>query len=315
MKKEIVLSVCVITYNHEKYIRKALDSILRQKTDFEMEVIVADDASTDNTVQVIDQYYNGFVRVIKREKNVGLARNLYECINAARGKYIYTHAGDDWLKDNNMFQRHVDFLEANSEYSSVSHWTDIIGENGNVIGIIKNINKSFSLDDFLMGKHLDCQDSVIRNYWREDKDKDKDFLYKCGRNNEENAFRLYVLERGPQAIVQESLACYRYVCREGADNYNSTHKLLDVFKDNYESILYLETIRSKKYDFRFMKFRLFYEFVGAAIKRDRSISELFQVYNCLDKRDKKLILINIGKMIYYKGKFPETYMREIIYNK
>lgn len=311
MNTEIMLSVCVVTYNHYEYIEQALDSILAQKTNFPVEVIVADDASPDGTAELVEKKYGDKVRLIKREKNVGLSRNLYECMTAANGKYIYTHAGDDWLKLNDMFQRHVDFLEAHSEYSAVSHWTDIVNEEGNVEGLIKNTNLTYSLDDFLMGKHLDCQDSVIRNYWKNDNN--NDFLWKCGRNNEENAFRLYFLEKGMQYNVQESLACYRYVCREDADNYNSTHSLLDVFKDNYHSILYLETIRGNIYDLRFMKFRLIYEFFGAAVKRDKSVKKLCQIYNMLTKEDKKLLKKNVGMLLWHKGKFPEDYMKKIIY--
>lgn len=311
MSEEIMLSVCVVTYNHYQYIQQALDSILAQKTNFTVEIIVADDASTDGTAKLVENKYGNQVRLIQRKQNVGLSRNLYECMIAANGKYVYTHAGDDWLKKNDMFQRHVDFLEKNPKYSAVSHWTDIVDENGKVAGVIRNRNKTFSLDDFLMGKHLDCQDSMIRNYWKNDIN--NDFLWKCGRNNEENAFRIYFLEKGPQYNVQESLACYRYICKEGADNYNSTHGLLDVFKDNYNSILYLETIRGEQYDFRFMKIRLLYEFFGAAIKRNKSLKLVWKIYLVLNCEDRKMLKANMAKIIRYKGRFPEEYMKNIIY--
>ena len=111
MNTEIMLSVCVVSYNHYEYIEQALDSILEQKINFPVEVIVADDASTDGTAELVEKKYGDRVRLIKKKKNVGLSRNLYECMTAAKGKYVYTHAGDDWLKNNDMFQRHVDFLE------------------------------------------------------------------------------------------------------------------------------------------------------------------------------------------------------------
>ena len=67
------LSICVITYNHEKYISKALDSILMQKTNYSFEVLIADDCSTDNTPNILKEYeerYPAFFQIIYRKKNM-----------------------------------------------------------------------------------------------------------------------------------------------------------------------------------------------------------------------------------------------------
>lgn len=312
MNEDIVLSVCVVSYNHRKYIEQAIDSILNQKTDFKVEVIVADDASPDKTADFVQEHYGDKVRLIKRTKNVGLSRNLYECMSAAKGKYIYTHAGDDWLYDNDMFQKHVDFLEEHQEYASISHWTDIIDEKGKKIGVVQNTSTEYTLTDFLMGKHVNCQDSMMRNYWKDEKDTNH-FLYECGRNNEENALNIYIMEKGPKYIVQESLACYRYISNNNSDNYNSTHNLIDVFQDNYESLQYLETIRGIKYDFKFMKIRLIYEFLGGAVKRDKSIGEMLRILNELSSKDKKMLFKNLPSIIRYKGWFPVEYVKNRVY--
>ena len=65
------------------------------------------------------------------------------------------------------------------------------------------------------------------------------------------------------------------------------------------------------YDLRFMKFRLIYEFFGAAIKRDKSVKKLYQIYSMLTMEDKKLLKKNIGILLKYKGKLPEDYMKKI----
>ena len=97
-----MVSVIVVTYNHEKYIAKALDSILKQKTKFLFEILVGDDASTDSTTQIVLDYqkkYPSIVRVVLHDKNVGAARNSYDTMKLSRGKYLASCEGDDFWTD------------------------------------------------------------------------------------------------------------------------------------------------------------------------------------------------------------------------
>ena len=78
-KYENLVSVICITYNHEPYLRRALDGVLMQKVNFSLQVIIAEDCSTDNSREIIDEYchkYTGVFEVIYREKNVGPKKNL-----------------------------------------------------------------------------------------------------------------------------------------------------------------------------------------------------------------------------------------------
>ena len=73
-EKKTKVSVCVVTYNQEKYIRKCLQSIIDQKADFDFEIIIADDCSTDNTPTIIQEFYAKYPEIVKpifREKNIG----------------------------------------------------------------------------------------------------------------------------------------------------------------------------------------------------------------------------------------------------
>ena len=65
MKDDIMVSICCITYNHEKYIREALESFLMQKTNFKYEIVIHDDASTDNTANIIREYVKKYPDIIK----------------------------------------------------------------------------------------------------------------------------------------------------------------------------------------------------------------------------------------------------------
>ena len=123
-----LVSIICTTYNHQAYIKDALEGFIMQKTNFPFEIIVHDDASTDNTASIIKEY---------QEKFPGLFVNIYQTVNQfsrkevniwteitfpmARGKYIALCEGDDFWTDPLKLQKQVDFLEKNIEYSMVCH--------------------------------------------------------------------------------------------------------------------------------------------------------------------------------------------------
>lgn len=120
------LSVCLITYNHENYIRQAIEGILMQKVDFDWELIIADDCSTDTTRAIVLEYkdkYPDFIKLIFQEKNVGPARNWMDLLSAPQSQYIAYVEGDDYWTDPLKLQKQVDFLERNSDFSSC--FTDV----------------------------------------------------------------------------------------------------------------------------------------------------------------------------------------------
>lgn len=113
-----VVSVCTITYNHEKYISEALNSFLMQETDFPFEIIIDDDCSPDNTIEIIMKYQKKFPNIIKanlRQKNIGAIQNFFSNIQRGNGKYIALCEGDDYWTDPLKLQKQVEFLDGNDE--------------------------------------------------------------------------------------------------------------------------------------------------------------------------------------------------------
>ena len=116
-----LLSIDVITYNHAKFIRKCLDSILMQKTNFSFEVLIHDDASTDGTADIIREYEAKYPDIIKPiyqtenqwQKNIGISKNFQH--PRIHGKYVALCEGDDYWTDENKLQKQVDFLEKHPE--------------------------------------------------------------------------------------------------------------------------------------------------------------------------------------------------------
>lgn len=120
------VSVIVLTYNQEKWIGRALDSVLSQSTDFDYEVIVCDDCSTDGTADVCRRYAARFpdkIRFVANVSNKGLARNYFDAVKLARGEYIADCAGDDAWYGTERLQLLVDALECAPESAMVhSAW-------------------------------------------------------------------------------------------------------------------------------------------------------------------------------------------------
>ena len=112
-EKNPKVSVCVVTYNHEKYIRECLESIVTQKCDFDFEVIVGEDCSTDNTRAIVQEYvdkYPTIVKAIFHKENVGAAKNYFSVHDRAQGKYIAHLDGDDYALPGKL-QAQVDFMD------------------------------------------------------------------------------------------------------------------------------------------------------------------------------------------------------------
>lgn len=127
LESQITVSICCVTYNHGEYIKQALDSFLAQKTRFNIEILIHDDASTDNTPQIIKKIEEKYPTIIKpiyqKENQLSKGIPISNTFNfpRARGKYIALCEGDDYWTDPYKLQKQVDFLEANPEYNLTCH--------------------------------------------------------------------------------------------------------------------------------------------------------------------------------------------------
>jgi glycosyltransferase involved in cell wall biosynthesis len=136
--------VWVCTYNHAHFIKKCLDSILSQETEYTFEICLGEDSSTDGTRDICIQYADKFpntIRLFLRDRNdpkrAGCAGNwqfnFIETFKACRGKYIAMCDGDDYWSDPLKLQKQVDFLEINPECSGCYHKIGIVDEDDNIV--------------------------------------------------------------------------------------------------------------------------------------------------------------------------------------
>lgn len=133
---DVIVSVIMTTYNQESYVEKTLKSILNQSTDFKIEIILHDDASTDDTKYILEKYYKLYPEIIVpifRSVNIyqqGISP-FVESLKIAKGKYIAICEGDDYWIDNNKLQKQFDLMEKNLDLSFCCHNAQIYYVNEN----------------------------------------------------------------------------------------------------------------------------------------------------------------------------------------
>lgn len=112
------VSVLIITYNHEKFIAQAIDSILIQQTNFDYEIVIGEDCSTDRTRDIVISYKKNYpdkIKLLLPEQNLGMQKNFIQTFMSCKGEYIACLEGDDYWTDAYKLQKQVDFLESHSE--------------------------------------------------------------------------------------------------------------------------------------------------------------------------------------------------------
>ena len=153
-----LVSVFISTYNQEKTVGKTIESVLAQKVSFPYEIVIAEDCSPDDTLNVCKSYYEqhpDIIRIHHNEVNKGIIRNYHETrLECARGKYLSGVAGDDWWHDENKLQKEVDFLEAHPDYGLVFCQTYIFSQ---ATGRMQKYRPNYGPFDF---KQLIIQNSI-----------------------------------------------------------------------------------------------------------------------------------------------------------
>jgi glycosyltransferase involved in cell wall biosynthesis len=125
----------MIAYDVERYIREALDSILMQRVDFDYEIVIGEDRSTDGTREIVREYaarHPDRVRAILRDTNLGMNRNFRETLLAARGRFIALLDADDYWTSADKLQKQMDYLASHPDCSICFHNTLVLYEHGDL---------------------------------------------------------------------------------------------------------------------------------------------------------------------------------------
>ena len=205
-----LLSVCLITYNQDKFIRQAIESILMQQVTFKWELVIADDCSTDTTRTIIEEYkvkHPDFIRLILQPKNVGPAKNWLDLLKAPKSKYIAYLEGDDYWTDPMKLQKQVDFLEADSGYVMCFHQISILKPDGEIVDdFITKVPEDYESIVSLArhNNYIHSPTVVFRNVLTE-------FPFELEMAPIGDYFLYMVLaEHGKIGYLKEKMAVYRY---------------------------------------------------------------------------------------------------------
>lgn len=144
------VSIICTNYNKGDWVREAIDSFLNQKTNFDFEIIIIDDASTDHSYEIIQEYQKKFpekVRTFRNEVNLGITRTWKKVCQEAKGQYIARCDSDDFWTDPLKLQKQVDLLDAATDSLWSNTEFDMVDLDGNLIQKDAFANKALPLID------------------------------------------------------------------------------------------------------------------------------------------------------------------------
>jgi glycosyltransferase involved in cell wall biosynthesis len=205
-KQNIMVSVSMITYNHEKFIAEAIEGVVMQKTDFPFELVIGEDCSTDNTRAICIEYQQKYPDIIKLrlpETNQGMMLNWINNINFGQGKYTALCDGDDYWTDPYKLQKQVDFMEANPDFAICSHKVHTL--------MCGHLDENIEMErDVLTTEDLIRKDWGLLTasiFFRKDAHKTPDWYYTV--KNGDFALQLIVSLSGKIKFLPEYMAVYR----------------------------------------------------------------------------------------------------------
>ncbi|QSW87481.1 glycosyltransferase [Flavobacterium endoglycinae] len=209
---QYTVSVDMITYKHERFIKQAIEGVLMQETSFDYELIISDDCSPDNTQEIIEEIKKNHpkgdkIKYFRHKQNIGMQANGTFAFNQCSGKYVALCEGDDYWTDPLKLQKQVDFLEANPEYVLSFHPISILKNDGTIVDdFITNVPKDYETIETLarLGNYIHTPSVVFRNVIAE-----LPFEFQLTPIGD---YFLYIIlaQYGKLKYLEEKMAVYRY---------------------------------------------------------------------------------------------------------
>lgn len=249
-----LVSICCITYNHEPYIKDALDGFVMQKTNFPFEIVISDDCSKDRTREIIAEYkakYPDLIRDVSPKKNMGSSANFIYVQQCAKGRYIAVCEGDDYWTDSQKLQKQVNILEREKTLMACCTDCSIVDNNNSVLeekrgNVVKDdIEGKYNLRDFFKDNHqYPTLTMVYRNVHKDD----IAAMYAHTQNKYLGDWTLWIilLIYGDIFYLNEATAAYRInptslthtvnrIARVKASR-DICHKVADILPEEYTDI-------------------------------------------------------------------------------
>lgn len=228
------ISVCIVTYNQEKYISECIQSVINQTTNIPFEIIIGNDASTDKTTQIVRSLaakHPGKIRLIEHPINIGATANVRSVYSAARGDFIAHLDGDD-LMHSNKLQTQYDALIKNNDCVACTHEVHLIDPHGRILKYHwKNVveGKKFLIDllnnmpFFAHSSKFFRRESFLQNLLSEE-------LIDC-------TIHYNQIKQGPFYHISESLGSYRLMTGITSKNLKINNIIVRDVQKIYEDAL------------------------------------------------------------------------------
>ena len=292
------VSVCITAFNIEQYIAKALDSVLSQKTDFDYEIVIGEDKSTDTTLSILKSYQNRYpdkIRIIENEVNRGFMTNYINTIMACKGEYVAMLDGDDYWIDENKLKKQVLFMDNNLNYSLCWHDAAIIpdgpGKRWSYAERFagRNYDQFIDLDKVIRWKVLGATSSMV---FRNSLPPFPDWAHDRALGGPEFLLCFLSVQRGHLKYMHDRMSVYRIrpnsletsisKIKKGARNIKESEIMYSVQGDRYRSMYLGKILWNHMY--------LIYMFVKSGTFLDAS-THVFQFVALLPR------------FVYYRIKF------------
>lgn len=205
------ISVIMLTYNHENYIEKAVKSVIAQHGDFDLEIIIGDDCSKDNTAAVIDKLAKEHkeITIFRPEQNIGIHENLKQCLSLAQGNYIAMCEGNDWYISPYKLQMQMEFLENNKDCVMCSHSYIEYNQKEDKYSTV-NYQQEYKGDSYTFEQlviEYKWSNFTTYMYRKEIIEQLPEFLWEL--NGADYSFNMHCAVYGSLGVIKEPLSVYR----------------------------------------------------------------------------------------------------------
>ena len=295
MSENIIVSIYCLAYNHEKYIKDALEGFVSQITDFKYEVFVHDDASKDGTATIIKEYGEKYPEIIKPilqkenqySKGVRILRDII--LPLMSGKYIAVCEGDDFWMDNRKLQKQVDFLNLHPEYVACVHNTKRLFMNSRYEEIMyPSGDREINLEDVSMRGSAAYHTSSLM--YRSIYSKEQPLFLTMIKNVGDYPLSIYLALSGKIMFLGEVMSVYRYDTESSwtiSTNKNN-NSIQNIYRDG------IEMLKSADQYSEFKQHKIFCKAIG------------YQEYQLCKQNGTRLSYIKENYYDYYiKEKFKE----------
>jgi len=201
-----LVSVILLTFDHQDFITKCLDSVLAQKTDFDFEILIGEDHSNDKTFEICQKYADKYpekIMLLRRQTNLGLPENLIQTVSLAKGSYIAFQEGDDYWTNPLKLQQQIDILKSDDQLVACTHNVKILDIGGEKL-LIKQPSNEYSLKDTVNGRIFHTNSWVVKKDALPDFKQYRDFLI-CW----DVLMELKILEKGKVFCFNDTYSVWR----------------------------------------------------------------------------------------------------------